>query len=277
MKQHLSFVQQFVLFVTPLLASSALVTAPSQAATFAYSEGNFNFTNINKTPLTFGTYTDTNTIAIANGGMVDTLALAKANFLALSPKASTSSLSLAWGEGRDYLAQAESEARVIGKFVIDANTPFSFNFTTDLNLETSIDNPRAESARAAGDTYFALIDTDNESILDFFSLMGNLNTLGDNDFIEFQKSDNVTLNNPVITSNFGGIQESATASIQGFLQRSFANKTNLALVEVKRNQATVKVPEPSINLALLLGFGVIAFARKAKRKVVTSVRSFKES
>ncbi len=75
MKQHLSFLQQFVLFVTPLLASSALVTAPSQAATFASSEGEFNFTNINKTHLAFGrTDTDTNAIAIANGGMVTAIA-----------------------------------------------------------------------------------------------------------------------------------------------------------------------------------------------------------
>ncbi|MBW4632711.1 MAG: hypothetical protein KME30_12685 [Iphinoe sp. HA4291-MV1] len=278
MKQHLGFVQHCVLFVTPLIASSALGTAPSQAATFAYSEGEFDFTNISQKPLGIGTDTDTKTIAIANGGMVDTLAYATATFIARPspPEASNFSLSAALGEDKDYLGQAESKATVIGNFVVDANTPFSFNFTTDLNLQTSIDNPPAENARAAGDTYFALIDTDNNSILDFFNLTGNLNTLGDNDFIAFQKSDNVTLSAPVTTSNFGGNQESATASIQGSFQRSFANKTNLALVEVKRNKARVTAPEPSSSLALLSCFSVIGLATKARRKAMTLVSSLKE-
>lgn len=264
MKKHLSFVQQFVLFVTPLLASSFLLTTPSQAASFAYSKAEFNFTNINKKPLAFGTDTDTN--VIVNGGMVDAIAEATATFLALSRKASNSSLSLVGGEDSDYLGQAESEATVIGEFVVDADSPFSFNFTTDLTLQTFIDNPPAESARVGGDIFFALIDTDNNSILDFFSLMGNLTTPGDSDFIKFEKSNNVTLINTATTSNFGGNEESATASIQGFVQGSFTNKTNLALVEVQKNQAKVKVPEPNSSLASLLCCSLIGFAIKAKRK-----------
>ncbi|WP_414588135.1 hypothetical protein [Scytonema sp. PCC 10023] len=51
MRQRLRSLQRFVLFVTPLIASSALATALSQAATFALSEGESNFTNINQQPL----------------------------------------------------------------------------------------------------------------------------------------------------------------------------------------------------------------------------------
>ncbi|MGH8001457.1 MAG: hypothetical protein ACREPR_19060 [Brasilonema sp.] len=274
MKQRLGFLQHCVLFTTPLIASSVLGSAPSQAAAFAYSEGEFNFTNINQTPLAIGTETDTNTIAIGNGGTIDTLAQATANFVTRpTPEASNSSLSAALGENKDYLGLAESQAAVIGEFVVDAGTSFSFDFTADFNLETSIDNPPVENAKASGDISFALIDTTNNNILDFFSLTGNLNTLGDDDFLAYEKSDNVALSNPITTSNFGGNQESATASIQGSVQRSFDNTTNIALVEVKRNQVRVTAPEPSSSLALLSGCSVIGVVTRARRKAMTLARS----
>ncbi|KAB8331206.1 hypothetical protein SD80_027185 [Scytonema tolypothrichoides VB-61278] len=278
MKQRLRFVRR-VLFVTPFIASSALGTAPSQAATLAYSQGDFNFTNFSQTPLGIGTDTNANTVTIGNGGIVVALAQGAATFVTspTPPEASNFSLSQALGESRDYLGEAESQAALIGNFVVNAQTPFSFDFTTNLTLETSIDNPPAENARAAGDIFFALIDTTNNTVLDFFDLTGNLETLGDNDFIAFQKSDNVTLNNPVTTSNFGGNQESATAFIQGSVQRSFANETNVALVEVKRNRARVIAPEPSTSLALLSFCSIIGLVGKAKRKAMTLVSSLKEN
>ncbi|NJM73144.1 MAG: hypothetical protein HC862_25095 [Scytonema sp. RU_4_4] len=277
MKQRLGFVQHCVLFATPLIASSALGIAPSQAATFAYSEGEFNFTNINQTPLTIGTQTDTNTIGIGNGGTVDTLAQAEATFVASPAEAFNLSLSEAFGENKDYLGLAESEATVIGEFVVDAGTSFSFDFTADFNLYTSIDNPPVENAKAAGDISFALIDTTNNSVLDFFSLTGNLNTQGDDDFLTYEKSDNVTLSDPVTTSNFGGNEESATASIQGSVQRSFDDITSLALVEVKSNQVRVTAPEPSGSLALLSCCSVIGVVTRARRKAMTLARSLKEN
>ncbi|MBW4629407.1 MAG: hypothetical protein KME49_28820 [Brasilonema octagenarum HA4186-MV1] len=276
MKQHLRFIRR-VLFVTPLMASSALVAAPSQAATFAYSQGDFDFTNFSQRPLTIATDVNANTLAIGKGGMVKALSQATATFVTRpTSEASNFSLSQALGEGRDYLGQANTQATVIGHFVVDANTQWSVDFRTNLNLETSIDNPPAENARAAGDISFALIDTTNNTILDFFDLTGNVETLGDNDFIAFQKSDNVSLNNPLTTSNFGGNQESATASIQGSVQRYFANETNVALIEVKKNRARVVVPEPSTTLALLSCCSLLGVVTKAKRKAMTLVRSFKE-
>lgn len=278
MKRRLAFVQHCVLFATPLIAGSVLGTAPSQAATFAYSGGDFNFTNINQTPLGIGTQTNTDTLAIGNGGNVDTFAQAGAVFLVSPPKASTSGLSVALGENKDYLGEAESQSKVIGNFVVEANTPFSFDFTANLDLETSIDNPPAENARAAGDISFKLIDTTDESVLDFFSLTGNLATQGDNDFIAYQKSDNVTVRELAVpASEFGGNQEYATASIGGSLQRSFTNKTNLALVQVKSNRTRVTAPEPSSILALLCCGSVIGLIANTKRKAMTSARSLKEN
>ncbi len=270
MKKYSSLIWSYQLFFLPLISSFVLVPTPSQAVTFARSEGEFNLTNISEKPLGTITITDTNTITIAKDGMVDAFAQAQATFQTHPPQASNSSLSEALGEGRDYLGNAQSQAVVIANFAVDANKSFSFDFISNLNLQTSIDNLPAENARATGEEYFTLIDTDNNSVLEFFNIRGNLNTLADDDFIASQKSNNVTLNKLLSTSNFGGLQQEATVNVQGSLQRFFANKTNIALVEVKRNQATVQAPEPSTNLALLWCCSVISFATRAKRKVSSS-------
>jgi hypothetical protein len=259
-----------------LIAGTVLATSPSQAATFALSEGVLDFTKLSQDPLTVGTDTDTNTLAIATDSVVFTLANAEANFIVTPAKASNSSFSQALGEGAStYLGLTESEAQVIGNFVVDADKPFSFDFTTTLNLETSVDNPSlSEKATAFGDISFVLLDTANQSVLEFFNLAGNVSSLDNNDFIAFQKSENVTLNNPVTNSDFGGNQEFAQANVQGSLQRNFANQTNLTLIEVNKNKVRVEVPEPSISLALLFSCGIIGIALKgSKRKAITPTKS----
>ncbi|MBD0262294.1 MAG: hypothetical protein ICV78_06060 [Tolypothrix sp. Co-bin9] len=271
MKQYLSFTKRCLLLIAPAIASSMLATSPSQAATFAFSQGVLEFTGFSQSPSSVGTGTRTNTLTIARDGMANALANAAATFIVAPPTASNLSLSVARGEGRDYLGLAESEATVIGNFVVDAGKSFSFDFNANLNLQSAVDNPLAENARATGDISWALIA--NDSIIDSFSLMGTLITPGDSDFIVAEESGNVTLSNSLPNFSFGGNQEFATASVQGSLQRSFANQTTLTLVEVKKNRATVKAPEPSTSLALLFSCGVIGVALKGRRKEKTSACS----
>ena len=266
MKQYVRFVKHFLLLATPAIASSVLATSPSQAATFAVSSGNFNFTDFSQSPSATLSDTNTNTLAIANGGAVAAFANADAKFVVAPPEASNSSLSIALGENRDYLGLANSEATVIGKFDVAANTSFSFNFTGDLNLQTSIDNPPEENARASGDISFVLLDTASQKVLDFLSLAGSVITQGDSNFIATQNSDNVTLSNISEDHKFEQKQGFATASVEGSLQRSFDDKTSLALVEVKRTQARVQAPEPSTNLALVISSGLVGVILRGKRK-----------
>ncbi|MEC4880857.1 MAG: PEP-CTERM sorting domain-containing protein [Scytonema sp. PMC 1070.18] len=267
MKKFQGFTKCFLQLATPLIASSVLASSPSQAATLAFSEGVTEFINFSQNPLGTSTQTSTNTLAISENDQVRALANAEAFFITTSPRAFNSSVSQAVGDGRDYLGLAESEASIVGNFVVDAGTLFSFDFKANLNLETKIDSPQFENAIAAGGISFALMDMSNQSIIDFFSLAGYVETPGDMDFIEIPKSDSVTLNNSAINSNFGGNQESVTASIQGSLQRSFTNKTTFALVEVKRNQTRVTAPEPSTALALLFsGVIGITFTLKSKKQ-----------
>lgn len=82
------------------------------------------------------------------------------------------------------------------------------NFFGNLELETSIDNNSVESARATGDIVFKLIDRSNNKEIDFFKLTGNVTTPVNNDFIAYNKSDNVILdkNTTIIYSRFGGNQ-----------------------------------------------------------------------
>ena len=272
MKQYLQIGMRFWLLLTPACVCSMLAASPSQAATFASSQGLFNFTNFSQSPFSVVTDTDTQTPTIAESGMVKAEAFAEAFFLTTPPLGSNSSLSVAFGENRDYLGLANSQASVIGFFDVDADKPFSFDFSANLNLLTSIDNPPAENARASGDISFVLADTNNQNILDLFSLTGNVVTEGNNDFVAYQNSENITLNNKSVVSDFGGKREFAQADIQGSLNRSFSNNTKIALIEVKRNRVRVAVPESSTNIALFLSAIVIGARCKRQQKVTPNTR-----
>ncbi len=70
--------KRFLLLLTSAIASSMLAALPSQAATFASSQGLFNFTNFSQSPFSVVTDTNTKTLAIAKSGMVNALANAQA-------------------------------------------------------------------------------------------------------------------------------------------------------------------------------------------------------
>ncbi|MEC4813242.1 MAG: hypothetical protein SAK29_08240 [Scytonema sp. PMC 1069.18] len=270
MRNYLRVAKRLVLVATPAIASSILTPLPSQAATFATSEGQAFFFNFSQNPSSVTTDTDTYTTTAAKDSFAYAEATADAHFLITPAVATNPTLSLALGEGRDYLGLAESQASVIGYFNVKAGTDFSFKFSTELNLSTSIENPPAENVSAVGDISFALLDLDHDKVLDFFSLVGNLNTLGDDDFVAIEHSDSVTFIEPESESSFGGNNEFARSNVLGNLQRSFTNTTNLALVEIKRNQTRVQAPEPSSVLALLAPGAVIGTFLKRRGKKQTS-------
>ncbi|MEA5597865.1 hypothetical protein [Rivularia sp. UHCC 0363] len=266
MNKKNKLMQKFFLIAAPILATSVLSISPSRAATFASSSSELEFKNFSQTSSSVGTFTDTNALVFGESGIAQATAEANAIFLQSPAFASNSNLSEAFGENQAYLAFADSQSKIIGNFDIKAGTSFSFDFTADLKLATSIDNPSAENARASGDIFFFLLDVDNNSVLDFFNIAGNLNTEGDNDFVGLEASSNVNLNQQSVNPNIGGLKESLQASVAGSFNRNFANQTNLALIEFKRNRVLVKAPEPSANLALLLSSGVIGVMIKRRRR-----------
>jgi hypothetical protein len=266
MKEIKIAINRLVCITTSLFASSMLVSAPSQAATFARSTGVFEFTRFSQNPLSVGTFVDNNTLTIATNGLSRATANSTAVFLKNPATGFNISTAEVLGENRNYLAIADSEARLIGDFMIDSGQNFSFDFTALLNLDTQIDNPPAENARASGDISLAVFDTANQQMLDFFSLTGNLQTEGNMDFLATQQSSSITSSTLVNQSQFGGNKESATAQLAGLYQRTFANKTNLRVIEVKRNLATAKAPEFSSGIAFILYGGIITLFLKRQLK-----------
>jgi hypothetical protein len=285
----LGFTQRFFLLVTPLIATSSLVTSPTQAATLASSQGEFSLKNFSLEPEVTATVNNAN---ISLNGEVSATNNANIDFLLEPPEVINTSLSQAFGENKNYLGLANAEGKVLGNFFVNAGDSFSVDFTAFLDLETSIDEPR-ENARANADISFLLFDTTDitdpnllddffdqilsngtsnikKTPLDFFYLNGNLNSFNDNDFIRSQRSQNITLSNQDTQFNFGGNAEFATASFTGSLKRSFANPTNLTFIQVRRTQVKVSVPEPSTSAALLFLCALIAVATKAKLKKTTS-------
>ncbi|MBD2608710.1 hypothetical protein H6G81_30395 [Scytonema hofmannii FACHB-248] len=285
----LRFTQRFFLLVTPLIATSSLVTSPSQAATLALSQGEFSLKNFSLEPEVTATVNNAN---ISLNGEVSATNNAIIDFLLEPPEVINTSLSQAFGENKNYLGLANAQGKVLGNFFVDAGQSFSVDFSAFLDLETSIDEP-AENAKASADISFLLYDTTDitdpnllddfidqilsngtsniqKNPLDFFYLNGNLNSFNDNDFITSQRSQNITLSNQDTQLNFGGNAEFATASFEGSLKRSFANPTNLTFIQVRRTQVKVSVPEPSTNPALLFLCALVVVATKAKLKKTTS-------
>ncbi|TBR57457.1 hypothetical protein B4U84_15775 [Westiellopsis prolifica IICB1] len=287
---YLGLAKQFVLMVTPIVASSVLASSPSQAASLAFAQEELNFTNFsqsfgiidrqNQANTNASTFTDDATVLTINQQV-------QTDFTFTPPQAYTQvGLSLASGQGTSYFGTADTLGGIVGNFDIDGGKLFSFDFTAYLNLGTSIDDSSQENAKAIGDISFLLFDTShieptnistfvadvlsgnqtiNTNPLDYFSLTGNINTAGDNDFLTYENSQNISLLNELDASNFGGNQETASAIISGSYQRSFDHKTNLTLVAVRKSQVKVAAPEPSTYLGSLLFFGLGAIALKAKR------------
>lgn len=106
--------------------------------------------------------------------------------------------------------------------------------------------------------------------LDSFRLEGNLTTLTDN-YLNYDNSSSIRLNSIVVdtafNSNLNSNKESTKASVKGAYSRTYDDLTNVTLVEVKNNQASVSVPEPSSFLGSILC--IIGMEYKITTKVVS--------
>jgi hypothetical protein len=269
MKQRLEFIKCCLLFGTSLLAGSVFAISPTRAATFASSEGSLAFTGFSKNPS--GTFTDFNESvrAISKDDSVVAKTNGNANFTVIPPQASSISSSSASGQNGNYLGQAQSDTNLLGSFLVEENQIFSFDFETLFNLKTSIDDSAKESVNTFGKTFWQLIDTSDNSVLEFFSITGNLVTEGDNDFLDIQSSNNIVFNSLSRDIISGGKKESAVAGVKGSLRRSFTKQTRLSLIGISTNRAEVKVRESSNSMIFLLSSGILGILIKRKQKVRT--------
>jgi hypothetical protein len=276
MKSPLGLTRRFVLFATPLFASSAVALAPAEAATLALSTGQATLFNFSRSPDAGTSFADTDTDTDALGGRVNATANANANLLAEPPIGTNETFSRVVGESvigesTDYFGFADSQAEVIGSFLIPGSTgkqQFSFDFVGTLRLLTEIDDAHTESAQARGSIAFFLFDDTRPGerrLIDFFTVSGNLDTPGQDDELEARSSRNFTFAEKSLNRKFGGLQEAAIADIQGSYARTFELPTRLTLIEAKSNFATAEaVPEPSTMAAIAVS-GVLGTIWKRRR------------
>jgi len=281
-----SLAKRFLLSTAPLVATSVLVASPSIAATFASSESYFELDSFSHNPGSLGTLAVTETLTVAEYGVVEATGDAVAFFgydanevnqenSNVSPVGFNHSLSQAKGEGTGYSGVAQSGAEVTGyNFLVNAGETFSFGFRGFLKLFTSIDTPKTERARASGGSFFQVYDTSDENnwtLLDSFNIFANIFTSekGNGDFIsQPQYSGNIALNpgGTNVNYGFGGNNEFANAYFDGSYSRTFENATSLTLVEAKGNYAKAEgVPEPSFMIGSLL-FTFMGARYRAKNK-----------
>lgn len=271
MELKLELAKDFRWFLTPLVTGSIFVASPSLAATLASSGGELTLYNINQIPQEVTSLTGTNTFATAELGLTTALADAQASFIVnASTAASSNSDSTTFGEGLIYQGIADSFSQVIGNFFIEANQFFTLDFAASLNLEASIDTLQSESASAMGSLSFLLIDSTTQAIYNSFSILSNLTAQGDDDYLKYQTNGNITLTSNSTATSFGGTQEFANASVEGSLQQFFTSPTNVTLLAVTTNQASVasvKTPESSSPVALLGFLSTIGILHGVKRKL----------
>lgn len=246
MKLNLKLVTRLFLSATPFITNSVFIASPSFAASESCAATSVNFNLFSHNPFSTFAGTDSNTVTVSTDGASIAEANADANF-SINPDASqTTAFNIAEsrtkGDGNSYLGLGESSAELLGyKFLVGAGETFSFNFKAFLGLGTSIDNPLAENANSLGELAFQVFEeTDSAStLLDSFALAGNVTSLGNTDFIDEQHSANISFNHSDISSSFGGMQESAQASIFGQYSRTFATPTYVTLFETKSTQAFI--------------------------------------
>ena len=282
MVQNSKFAKGLLLLIIPIAPlANGIFSCPSLAATLGNSEATVKINDFSHDPSDVLILAQTYSNAVASNGSVvaeadNALTVGNDPFFAKNISFSRTN-----GDGSEYSGLAQSTAAIIGyNFLIDKGETFSFNFKAALNLETSIDNPQFESANATGNISFKLYETsnlDNWMLLDSFTLSGNLATMSNNDYLNYENSNSFTLNpsKTALETSFGEQQETAQASTQGIFSRTFDVLSNLTLVEAKTNQAeinanrgSVSVPEPSNMLGLLLCVTAMGYriTRKAFRR-----------
>lgn len=265
MKQNFGSSQIFLMLTTSFLASYALSASPSRAATFSSSETYLIFTEFSQSPSETFTNTIVNPISTSDEGKVEAISDATAFIETNSPLIINSSFSFANGENTNYKGLASSKSEIKSVFNIEENTLFSFNFIANLTLNAFIDSYPGEYAQASGELSFALFDMNQNIKLDFFNASSSLTTTNNDDFVNYHKQGDITLNNPFATSDFGGFEESSQISVGGFYESYFETQTTLALVAFTSNQIKVSAPEPRNGVALLFLSSAILLALKPKR------------
>ncbi|MGF1568525.1 MAG: hypothetical protein ACFCVD_10720 [Nodosilinea sp.] len=257
------------------------VSAPAQAASFSEVRSEFAFSNFSHSAVSTNTQTFTDTLTIGTQGSVTALSSALANFTdgsAAEIQASNSIASLTAGSGRNYVGLAESQAALVGDFVLVAHETFSFDFDGFLELSTGIDDDSLESAFALGGLGFSVsgvpLSSTGTPWVDQLNLVASLDTPGVDDVLDtnlFQlllagNQSNIIIKSLGFDRQVGGRNESLLIGFTGTYQRTFTETTLVSLAESKTGVAAVQaVPAPSLIWGLL-SYGGLGLMGKLRQR-----------
>ncbi len=267
MPKTLGYTRIFLSFLTKVAIIS--YTLPVEAASIAFSQISTQLNNFSHQPNITQTFTDTTTSAIAlTNSSSSSIAQAKANFFVEPTLTIGEILSIATGEGSNYFSSAQSEAQIIGDFAVESGDFFSFEFTAAINSLTLVDNLSSnESASAAGELSFLLVDTLNPNLVyDSFLLTFNSSLPDASNLLNVQTSENFLLASSSLSSSSELTKNVSTAVLQGSFSYQFDNSTNVSLVQNKTNKGSVAVPEPKALLGSLFFVGLIGMKYRTKKQ-----------
>ena len=295
-KLHSKFGKKLILQVSPIVATSLLASSPSLAATFSGSFSELSFTNFNQENAAFEAINDANssTETNADDSIADFRNSSETNAEPTPLDIFNIAESLTFGEGSSYSAFAETMPRFFANFDVSGNDTLSFDFTTILDLEASVDKPGVETADAAGDIAFYLQDTtgistekrfdfldstqldsaliSQNNILEYFTLAANIDAIGKTDFINHNKSKNINLTSDLSISDvekvndLGRSRAFSTSLFEGSVERYFERDTNVTLLAFKNTKSKIQVPEPGTSLWSVLFAGLMALGTQIINK-----------
>jgi hypothetical protein len=264
-KNHL-----FLLF-TSVVAGSTFVGLPSYAATFK-SEGLLAISGISQTSQFVKTQVINNSIIRSgSNSFAGELVLAEPIFFAQpsfslecssslfvqtlpTPAACNSSSSQVEVGGIDYFVQSQVNSIALGGFNLASGETFSFDFSTFLYLETQTEDLNARSFSTFGSLSLELYSLSESrlNLLDSFTLFGNLDSRGNNDFLKTsQENNNIEISDFDSLSSLGGDNESTIALATGSYSRVFDEDTTLILVANNKNHIAT-IPESSNRFSIIL-------------------------
>ncbi|MEM9927023.1 MAG: hypothetical protein AAF915_25320 [Cyanobacteria bacterium P01_D01_bin.50] len=292
MKSYSVLGNKLILRVTPFMTTWIMASSPTSAATFAASFSELTFTNFNREYIAFEAINDSDSSADTNAddSIADFQNSSTTNAEPSQEEIFNVAESLVSGEGSSYNARAETMPRFFANFDVSRNDTLSFDFTTIIDLEASVDKPGVETASAAGDIAFYLLDTTGTSpenrfdllnstqldsnlisqnkILEYFTLAANIDALGRIDLINNTKSPNIDISSDFnhysveVINNLGRSRAISTSLFDGSVERFFEEDRNITLLAFKNTKSNVKVPESGNSLWSVLFAGLMTLIIK---------------
>jgi hypothetical protein len=260
MKFAIQTVMQGLMLTAPIVMSSTIAIAPSQAASIAGASSSLLLNNFTWEGNNLDSDATTFTNAISSPGS-KAIAEAPSDAIATPDELNQFSDALASGEGSNYSATAKSSSFTEIGFDTQCGC-FQFDFKAALAAIAFATEP---GEKASANSFVAFSIFNGKNLIDSFeaSLSANnpFNLVRSSDFIHIDS---------IFDNGFG-------VEVAGFYQRHFEPETQLTVRGFTRTDATATVPEPPMFAALVILPGLFWLKRRSQLKALPQEISDRQS